>query len=159
MVLSSSQRGEVSGYGWIKSIVTTQVQKERDFLSDNLLIRIITEMIKRTSLAPWEFEFLFRWPYMCLPRGARIAWFIEQSHGGFCHTGNRDSAVLLRVVRRRGNSCMDTRDNPLGVRTPAPQSLFFRSFTPLTLNAKFRTLHLKPGPTMTRRRRDHHSRK
>ena len=35
---------------------------ERDFFSDNLLVRInfIIVMIRWTGLAPWEFEFLFQ---------------------------------------------------------------------------------------------------
>ena len=37
------------------------VNKERDFSIDNLLVRIhyIIVMIRRTGLAPWEFEFPF----------------------------------------------------------------------------------------------------
>ena len=51
-------------------------RSERDFFSDNLLVRIhfIIEMIWWTGLAPWEFEFPFpnTESLVAVPRMARI---------------------------------------------------------------------------------------
>ena len=51
-------------------------QPEREFVIDNLLVRIhfIIEMIRRTGLAPWEFEFPFPGSLTSIFLGNRQFW-------------------------------------------------------------------------------------
>ena len=61
--LASARREMAQIPGWIcpepEGWCDTGAGREREFLIENLLVRIhfIVEMIRRTGLAPWEFEF------------------------------------------------------------------------------------------------------
>ena len=51
-----------SGRDCVKSLRSSYTSRERQFFTDNLLVRIpfIIVMIRWTGLAPWEIEFPFR---------------------------------------------------------------------------------------------------
>ena len=133
--------------------------RERDFFIDNLLVRIITEMIKRTGLAPWEFEYLFPGSRISTFQGVHTLPGSLNSRMG--DSPNQEIATLQTCSVSFGAVATAAwmlgtvlwRSEPLH-----PQSLFRRSFKPLALNAKPKTLNPKPGPTMTRKRRGYHSR-
>jgi hypothetical protein len=53
---------EAPGIRVLRDLLLLQPRRlEREFFIDNLLVRIhyITVIIRRTGLAPWEFDFLF----------------------------------------------------------------------------------------------------